>query len=81
MNIPSTCSVLLFAGCAALLGGCASGPQDTAQHASPEETYTPTGSLIARRNVDRASPVKTASKEEMENARIMGGNALNLPQN
>jgi hypothetical protein len=81
MTFQSTCSILLFAGCAALLAGCASGPEDIAEHASREETYTPTGSLIARRNVDRASPVKTASKEEMENARIMGGNALNLPQN
>jgi hypothetical protein len=73
--------ILLAASCAALLAGCATGTQDSAEKAGPEETYVPTGSLIARRNVDRASAVKSASKEEMENARIMGGSALNLPQN
>lgn len=37
--------------------------------------------MIARRNVDRNSAVKSASKEELENARLLGGGALNLPQN
>jgi hypothetical protein len=75
-------AILLAAACSAMLAGCATtGTQDGAQKAGPEETYVPTGSLIARRSVDRASPVKSASKEEMENSRIMGGGALNLPQN
>jgi hypothetical protein len=73
--------ILLAAACSAMLAGCATGPQDGAAPAGPEETYVPTGSLIARRSVDRASPVKSASKEEMENARVMGGGTLNLPQN
>jgi hypothetical protein len=74
--------ILLAAACSALLAGCAAtGTQDGAQKAGPEETYVPTGSLIARRSADRASAVKSASKEEMENSRIMGGGALNLPQN
>ncbi len=73
--------MFLAAACSALLAGCASGTQDGAAQAAKEETYVPTGSLIARRNVDRTSPVKSASKEELENARLMGGGALNLPQN
>lgn len=75
--------ILLAASCSALLAGCATGMQDGAgaQRAGPEETYTPTGSSIARRNVDRAGPVKTANKEELENARMMGGGTLNLPRN
>ena len=73
--------LLLIAG-AALLAGCATeGTQDGAQRASSEETYVPTGSSIARRNVDRASAVKGVSKEDVENSRMMGGGALNLPQN
>jgi hypothetical protein len=75
-------TMLLLVACSALLAGCAAeGTQNSAQRTGPEETYVPTGSLIARRNVDRTSPVKSASKEEMENSRIMGGGALNLPQN
>jgi len=73
--------VLLAASCVALLAGCATESQDSAGKAGPEETYVPTGSLIARRNVDRASAVKSASKEDMENSRVMGGGALNLPRN
>ncbi|CAH0232457.1 hypothetical protein SRABI118_02505 [Massilia sp. Bi118] len=73
--------VLLAAACSALLAGCAAESQDSAGKAGPEETWVPTGSLIARRNVDRASAVKSASKEEMENSRVMGGGALNLPRN
>jgi hypothetical protein len=73
--------ILLAVACSALLAGCATGTQDGAEKAGPEETYVPTGSLIARRNVDRASAVKSANKEELENSRIMGGGALNLPQN
>ena len=73
--------VLLAAACSALLAGCATESQDSAGKTGPEETWVPTGSLIARRNVDRASAVKSASKEEMENSRVMGGSALNLPQN
>jgi uncharacterized protein YceK len=73
--------ILLLAGCTALLAGCATATQDSEQKAGPEETYVPTGSLIARRNVDRASAVKSANKEELENSRMMGGGALNLPQN
>jgi hypothetical protein len=73
--------ILLAAACSALLAGCATGAQDGGKQAAPEETYVPTGSLIARRKVDPASAVKSASKEEMENSRIMGGGALNLPQN
>jgi|AraplaDrversion2_2_1032049.scaffolds.fasta_scaffold04764_7 hypothetical protein len=73
--------ILLAAASSALLAGCATETQDSAQKAGPEETYVPTGSLIARRNVDRASPVKSANKEELENSRIMGGGALTLPQN
>jgi hypothetical protein len=73
--------ILLGALGAALLAGCTTAAGDTERLAGPEETYVPTGSLIARRSVDRASPVKTASKEEMENARVMGGSTLNLPQN
>jgi len=73
---------LLAAGALVLLAGCAAtGTQDGAQRAGVEESYVPTGSMIARRNVDRASAVKSASKEEMENSRMMGGGALNLPQN
>jgi len=73
---------LLAAGALVVLAGCAAtGTQDGAQRASAEEAYVPTGSLIARRSVDRNSAVKTASKEEMENARLMGGGALNQPQN
>jgi hypothetical protein len=73
--------IMLAAASSALLAGCATETQDSAQKAGPEETYVPTGSLIARRNVDKTSAVKTANKEELENARIMGGGALNLPQN
>jgi hypothetical protein len=74
--------ILLAAASSALLAGCATESQDgSAQKAGPEETYVPTGSLIARRNVDKTSAVKSANKEELENARIMGGGALNLPQN
>jgi hypothetical protein len=73
--------ILLAAASSALLAGCATETQDSAQKAGPEETYVPTGSLIARRNVDKTSAVKTANKEELENSRIMGGGALNLPQN
>lgn len=65
-----------------LLAGCAStGEQDAERSARMEDTYVPTGSSIARRTVDRASAVKSASKEELENARIMGGGSLNQPQN
>jgi hypothetical protein len=77
--------ILLAAGCSALLAGCATGAQDSrqdrAQHAGPDETYVPTGSLIARRNVDRGSAVKAVNKDELENSRVIGGGALNLPQN
>lgn len=73
---------LLAASALVLLAGCAaSGTQEGAQRAGVEESYVPTGSMIARRNVDRNSAVKSASKEELENARLLGGGALNLPQN
>ena len=39
--------VLLAAACSALLAGCATESQDSAGKAGPEETYVPTGSLIA----------------------------------
>lgn len=70
-----------LAACTLMCGCAANGTQDGTRQAGPEDTYVPTGSLIARRSVDRASAVKSASKEEMENARLMGGGALNLPQN
>lgn len=73
--------ILLGAFGASLLAGCTTGVQDGERLAGPEETYVPTGSSIARRTVDRSSPVKSANKEELENARIMGGGSLNLPQN
>ena len=75
--------ILLAASCTALLAGCATEAQDgaSAQRSGPEETYVPTGSSIARRNVDRTTAVKTANKEELENSRMMGGGALNLPRN
>jgi len=75
--------ILLAATCSALLAGCATETQDSAnaQRSGPEETYVPTGSSIARRNVDRTTAVKTANKEELENSRMMGGGALNLPRN
>jgi len=73
---------LLAAGALVLLAGCAATESsDSTQRAGLEETYIPTGSSIARRNVDRNSAVKTANKEEFENARLMGGGALNQPQN
>jgi hypothetical protein len=75
-------TMLLLIACSALLAGCATeGTQDSAQRSGPDETYVPTGSSIARRNVDRASAVKGVSKEDVENSRMMGGGALNLPQN
>jgi|GEM_PF-4411870 len=73
---------LLAAGALVLLAGCAATEtRDGAQRAGAEEAYVPTGSLIARRSVDRNSAVKTANKEEFENARLMGGGALNQSQN
>jgi len=75
--------ILLAATCSALLAGCATETPDSAgdQRSGPEETYVPTGSSIARRNVDRTSAIKTANKDDLEKLRTMGGDALNLPRN
>jgi hypothetical protein len=75
--------ILLAAACSALLAGCATATPDgaSARRAGPDDTYVPTGSSIARRSIDRASPVKTANKEELENARLMGGDNLNSQRN
>lgn len=44
-----------------------------------EESYVPLGILIARTSSSRADPVTIVDKQALENDRIMGNGAINLP--
>lgn len=55
---------LALAGLA--LAGCASTAPQDGSPAVFDETYTPTGSHIARKNVDRNNGVQVMSKEELQ---------------
>ena len=58
--------VLFAAACAIIMAGCADVPQSDVPHGFKEETYTVTGSRIARKANDR-SGVAVMSKDQLEN--------------
>lgn len=66
-------TLLALAG-ALLLGGCATGGQNTV--ASADESYTPTGTAIPRKNPQRVDMNTIVDKQSMENDRTMGNNNL-----
>jgi hypothetical protein len=64
-------TLLAFAG-VVVLGGCASTNLDGAS-AKAEESYTPIGTLIARKSPNRAERPTQMDTQALENDRTMGG--------
>ena len=70
-------AVVIFE-CTFVLGGCATTPPTGAQTASAtDDTYTPIGSAIARK--ETATPTdNTVNLQQLQNERDMGGGVNNV---
>ena len=63
-------SVVTVAG-VVMMSGCA-GPRPDGQSVTMEESYAPTGTLIPRKNPNRADMPSIPDKQALENDRTMG---------
>ncbi|NVE01633.1 hypothetical protein [Massilia sp. BJB1822] len=61
------------------LAGCASTEGQDSSARNMDDSYTPTGSHIARKTVDRSSGVQMVNKEEFQRSIEMNNSAVSNP--